>query len=304
MIEVADLAIEPEMDAGDRRRRELAERGSQRRSRRSVGQHAPQHIERDRQNQIVEFLFLPVRRHVYGKRHGLERFHAGAKLDLSATCANVVSGGAVQVGERHGWNSHAPGSRRLEKRLAHHLRRIGYGNPIEIFVQGADQDCLPETLDGLLGLSVSFEPVEKRLAAFRRNGSNNLEPDEVGPALARVDVVGEGEDRLRVSVVVLETDFHAGVVSLAVEIDRLLWMSSLFLFRYSMKRLHPAVEVEDVALLRLDSFVGHRDVDSLCEKGELAQPVGQDVEAELDVLEDLLVRLEPGHRPMLCACHR
>ena len=116
----------------------------------SVRQHAPQHIKRNSQNQIVEFLFLPVRRHVDGKRHCPKRLHAGAKLDLSTTSANVVSGGAVQVGERHGWNSHAPGSRRFKKRLAHHLRRVGNRNLIEIFVQGADQNRLPETLDGLL----------------------------------------------------------------------------------------------------------------------------------------------------------
>ena len=45
-------------------------------------------------------------------------------------------------------------------------------------------------------------------------------------------------------------------------------------------------------------LIGHCNLDSLGQEGELAQPVGQHVEAELDILEDLLVGLEPGHCPV------
>ena len=68
VIEIADLTIKPEMDAGDRRSRELAERRRQRRSRRIIRQHASQHIKRNGQNQIVEFLFLSVRRNTYRRK--------------------------------------------------------------------------------------------------------------------------------------------------------------------------------------------------------------------------------------------
>src|SRR5208283_5883975 len=98
-----------------------------------------------------------------------KRLHAGAKLNLAATGAEVVPGSAVEVGERHGRNSHAPGSGRFKKRLAHHLRSIGDRNLVEVFVQGADQDCLPEAFDGWPGLSVAFEPVEECLTPILRS---------------------------------------------------------------------------------------------------------------------------------------
>src|SRR5208282_5617486 len=104
VIEFADLTIEPEMDAGDRRRRELAQCRSQRRSGLSLRQHTPQDIKRNSQHQIVEFLFLSVCRHIYLGAFGSKRLHARAKLDLSTTRADVVASCAVQVGERHGWN--------------------------------------------------------------------------------------------------------------------------------------------------------------------------------------------------------
>ncbi len=48
-----------------------------------------------------------------------------------------------------------PAAARFQKRLAHDLRRVRDRDPIEIFVQRADQNRLPEALDGLLGLPVA-----------------------------------------------------------------------------------------------------------------------------------------------------
>ena len=86
-----------------------------------------------------------------------------------------------------------------------------------------------------------------------------LKPIEVRAALARVDIVGKGEDGLGVAVIVLQTDLDPGVVALAVEVDRLLVDQLLVLVQVLDEGLHPAVEMEDVALLRKGALVGHGD---------------------------------------------
>ena len=84
-------------------------------------------------------------------------------MNLAAAGSNVVSGVIVEISQRNAWNAHVPRFGRLH-RLAHDLRRVGDGNQVEVFAQGADQDRLPETLDGVLRLVVAMQPVLKRLA--------------------------------------------------------------------------------------------------------------------------------------------
>ena len=60
----------------------------------------------------------------------------------------------------------------LQKGLAHHLRGVGDGNQIDFFVQCADQNGLPEAIDGPFGLSVPTQPLQERFAGVvRSNGS-------------------------------------------------------------------------------------------------------------------------------------
>jgi len=49
--------------------------------------------------------------------------------------------------------------------LAHYLRGVGNRDQVQIFAQGADQDRLPETLDGVISLSVLVTPVEEGVAS-------------------------------------------------------------------------------------------------------------------------------------------
>src|SRR6266478_6712430 len=82
------------------------------------------------------------------------------------------------------------------------------GNLIKILVQGADEDCLPEALDGLRGLSVSFEPVEERLPSILRNGRSKrhhgaadshlvAKTQTVHPEKCQSSMQGSGERRRR-----------------------------------------------------------------------------------------------------------
>src|SRR5580700_10243583 len=100
------------MNARDRRWRELAKRGGKRRCGGRIRQHSPQHIERNSKNEIVEFLFLPVRRHTHLGGFRSKRLYGRAQLDISATNADVFTSAPVKISERHGWNSHTSGSRR------------------------------------------------------------------------------------------------------------------------------------------------------------------------------------------------
>ena len=63
MVEVGDLAIEPEMDAGDRRSLEAAESLPQRLGRRGLGQQARQHVERHGGNHEIKALFAAPASH-------------------------------------------------------------------------------------------------------------------------------------------------------------------------------------------------------------------------------------------------
>ena len=79
----------------------------------------------------------------------------------------------VELGERDRRDPHAPRRGRLQKRLAHDLRRVRHRHPIHVFVQRADQDSLPESVDGAFRLAVAAQPVEKRFAVVERRGGAN-----------------------------------------------------------------------------------------------------------------------------------
>ena len=117
----------------------------------------------------------------------------------------------------------------------------------------------------------------------------------MGAALARVDVVGEGEDVLRVAVVVLEGDLQDHVALLDADVDGLV-QRGLRLIEVLDERHDPALVAEDLLLGRLLALVLERDLQAFVQEGQLAQALGQDVEAELRAFEDLGVRLKRDHR--------
>ena len=113
-------------------------------------------------------------------------------------------------------------------------------------------------------------------------------------ALVRVDVVGERVERLGVAVVPLQGDLGVDAVFLAAHVDRLFVDADLVRVQMLHERDDAAVVLEPVAL-RVPLVV-ERDDDAAVEKGQLAQPLGQGVEAEYGGLEDLRVRLEGDFR--------
>ena len=89
-------------------------------------------------------------------------------MEFAATGTDVVTSFVVEVGEGDGWDSHVAGGGRLHG-FANDLRGGGNGNEIEFLAEGADEDGLPEALDGLFGLSVVIEPLLKTFASVTLN---------------------------------------------------------------------------------------------------------------------------------------
>ena len=114
------------------------------------------------------------------------------------------------------------------------------------------------------------------------------EPRQVRAAFVRVDVVRERELLRVVAVVPLQRDLGVDAVALAAHVDRLLVDEPLVLVEVLDERDDAAVVVELVVLPV--ALVVERDGDAGIEEGELAQPLRQRVEAELDGLENLPCR--------------
>ena len=119
----------------------------------------------------------------------------------------------------------------------------------------------------------------------------------MGAALARVDVVGEGEEALLVPVVVLQGDLDLDIVLLALEEEHLRMDGRLVLVQV-LDELDDAALVEE-GVRALVALVLDDDLEPLVEEGQLAEPVGERVEGERGLLEDLAVRLEADDRAVL-----
>src|SRR5205807_424975 len=123
------------------------------------------------------------------------------------------------------------------------------------------------------------------------------EAGQVRAALARVDVVREREHGLLIAVVVLERHLHHRVALARLEVEHLGVDRRLVLVHVLDELDDPARVVEDV--LSIIALVLDRDLQTAIEERELAEAVGQRVERERRLLEDLRVRLEADDRPVL-----
>src|SRR5262249_53673239 len=129
-------------------------------------------------------------------------------------------------------------------------------------------------------------------------GECRPEPREMRAALARVDVVREGEHILLVALVVLERDLDLDIAAAALEVEHLRVHRRLVLIDV-LDELEDAARVVE-GLLLLVPLVLDLDPETLVEEGELPETVREDVEAEARDLEDLGIRLEADRRPPLC----
>ena len=215
-------------------------------------------------------------------------------------------------GRIHGLRDHAPCGGRvlLEVRaepVVHDLlddplhlgvAELRLGLPLELRLRDLHADDRDQALADVVAADALLQVLRQVvLGGVRvdRARQRRTKPRQMRAALVRVDVVGERVDRLGVGVVPLQRDLDVDPVLLALHEDRRLVDDRLVLVQVRDELADAALVVEPVRLA-LFPLVIQRDRDAAVQERELAEPVGQRVEAEFDGLEDVGIRLEPDLR--------
>jgi len=130
-------------------------------------------------------------------------------------------------------------------------------------------------------------------------GQGGFKADQVSAALVGVDVVDEGENRLAVAGVVLESQLDDDVVLLRLEEDRAR-IEDVFVLVEELNEFDDSALVLEFMALG-NPLVRDRDADAPVEEGQLPEALGQDFEAELRRIEDLVIGPERDLGPgFLC----
>ena len=168
------------------------------------------------------------------------------------------------------------------------VAELGFGLALELRVGEADGDDGRQAFAEVVPLrDVILEDVRPLAVVVDRAGERTLEAAQMCAAFEIADVVGEGADVLGVAVVVLQGDADLGVFEAAVDADHV-----------GEQRIFGAVQVFDelddavlvLELVRLAAaLVGNEDPRAGGEKGELLQPLVEDVVAEFRVGENLRI---------------
>ena len=231
------------------------------------------------------------------------------------------AGGLARAGRFYGFADDLFGVRRVLLEVVHQLvvdERIhrafhvgvefAFGLPLELRLRDLDRDDGDQALAHVVACQPAFEILDQvgglRVTADGL-GERRAEAGQVRAAVNSVDVVGEREDLLVVSVVVLNRDLDRQVVALGgvgglLEIHRLRVEHVLVLVKVLDEFGDAALVKELVLLLGVGALVDDGDLDPLVEERLLAQPLGEFVEAEIGGREDLDVRFERDLGPGLC----
>jgi hypothetical protein len=181
----------------------------------------------------------------------------------------------------------------LDEALHLAVAQLGLGLPFELRLLHLDADHRRESFAHIFALQrLAFllqETVGARVGVDRA-GQGRLEADQVCTAFDGVDVVGEGVDVLRVAVVPLQRNLDLEVLAFTLEVDHLRMDRRLGAIEMLDELLDTALVVELMLLLR--PLVVDEDAHTAVEEREFAQPLGEDVEAEVELLEDERVGLE------------
>ena len=188
----------------------------------------------------------------------------------------------------------------VEKRL-HGTRDVGVelalGLPFELRLRQLDRDHRHQAFAHVIAGEVFLHVLEQRqlltgvVDGARQRGA---EAGQMRSAIDGVDVVGEAEDGVRVTVVVLERDLHGDAVALGFHVNRLLVQYVLAAVQM-LDELGDAAAVLELGALGFAGFrigralVGEGDEQSLVQEGELTQALRQRVLVVLGGGENLVV---------------
>src|SRR5882762_4095150 len=143
---MGNLAVEPEMDAGDGRGLEVADHLTHRSGLGCLRENPINPLKGQRQHQVIEHFFALADAESHSRRLDTKLIERAAKLHLTAAGLDIVPGGIVQSRQWDGWNAHMPRGRRLHG-FPYYLGSGGNRYPVQIFTEGADQDRLPKSLN-------------------------------------------------------------------------------------------------------------------------------------------------------------
>ncbi len=195
----------------------------------------------------------------------------------------------------------------LDQALDRRVPELALGLTLELRVGELHRHHCGEALADVLAGEVLVLLLEQSAVLGDRiqgPGQSRPEPGEMGAALVGVDVVGEAEGGLLVGGVPLQSDLDLAILGLALEVDDLPVQRVLRLVQV-LDEVRDAALVEELDLAALGALVDQLDLQPARQKGGLAQPLGEDVEVEVDFLEDLGIGPEGDrragalHRPAL-----
>ena len=182
---------------------------------------------------------------------------------------------------------------RLDEAFHLAVAELGLRLPFELRLRDLDADDGGQAFAHVLALerlALLLEQAAGGGVAVDRAGQCGLEADQVRAAFDGVDVVGEGVDVLGVAVVPLHGDFDLEALALAAQVDDLRMDRRLGAVEVLDELLDAALVEELVLLLR--ALVVDADAHAAIEERQLAQPLRENVEAEIGLLEDERVGLE------------
>src|SRR3990172_3052879 len=184
--------------------------------------------------------------------------------------------------------------RGLDHPLELGVAQASLGLALELGLRDLDADDGDEPLADVFAAEVGVGVLEYLLLAgvvVEDAGEGGAEAGEVGAAVDRVDAVGEGEGGLREAIVVLQRYLHDGAVNGALHVERVVQGRAVPVEALH-ERLDAALEV--VAHLVAAALVRELDPDALGEERHLAEALGQRLEIECDLGEDIGVWGEAG----------
>ena len=206
--------------------------------------------------------------------------------------------------------------RGLDEALDGRVAELGLGLALELRVGDLHRDDRGEALAHVLALEVRILLLQLAdLARVRVDGAGQrrAEAGQVRAALVRVDVVGEGEQRLLVGVVPLERDLDLADVARVLEVDDLLVerLAGALAVQVLDEVDDPAVVLEGGLEALGAALVAEADLQALGQERHLTEALLERGAVVVDRLEDLEVGQEGdagaealGLRALLERAHR
>src|SRR5579862_3383680 len=117
-------------------------------------------------------------------------------MDSTAALFEQSPGARIKIGEWHGIDAHLTRSRGVHKQLADDLRGIGQRDALDLSIERAGNDELPETLDGAGRLAMAVEPFGECLGRIRRDRpQHRLKGASEGQLVTARECMGEKKVR-------------------------------------------------------------------------------------------------------------